>query len=103
MATGAGVALPEGQDIDFLTALFRTGGDFQGLLASTWTQMIAKVILGQSATTEQGPWRGTAEVQMEVRQEVIAADCRLLSESFTSTVATWLTALELPRTPRCRA
>ena len=58
--------------------------------------MIAKTILGQSATTEQGPWRGTAEVQKDVRDEVIAADCRLLVESFNSTIAAWLTHWNFP-------
>lgn len=53
-------------------------------------------MLGQSATAEQGPWRGTAEVQMDVRDEVIASDCRLLDESFNNSVARWLTAWNWP-------
>lgn len=94
-ATGAGVALPEGQDIELLVAAQRAGGDFEKF-AEYMDKMIAKTILGQSATTEQGPWRGTAEVQKDVRDEVIAADCRLLVESFNSTIAAWLTHWNFP-------
>lgn len=94
-ANGAGVAVPDGQKIELLQAMQRAGGDFEHF-AGYMDKMIAKVILGQSATTEQGPWRGTAEVQKDVRDEVIASDCRLLGESFTSTIATWLTHWNFP-------
>ena len=94
-AAGAGIAIPEGQEIELLVAAQRAGGDFEQF-AGYMDKMIAKVILGQSATTEQGPWRGTAEVQKDVRDEVIASDCRLLDESFSSTVARWLTHWNFP-------
>ena len=94
-AAGAGIAVPEGQEVELLAAQQRAGGDFEKF-AEYMDKMLAKVILGQSATTEQGPWRGTAEVQKDVRDEVIASDCRLLSESFTSTIATWLTHWNFP-------
>ena len=94
-AAGAGVALPEGQSIDMLHAMTNSGtnhGDFAGYMDS----MIAKVLLGQSSTTEQGPWRGTAEVQKSVRDEVIIADCNLLDESIRSSIATWWTGWNFP-------
>ena len=95
LAAGSGVALPEGQDIELLAAVQRAGGDFAAF-AGYMDKMLAKVILGQSSTTEQGPWRGTAEVQKDVRDEVIASDCRLLGESATRTIAAWLTAWNFP-------
>ena len=95
LAAGSGVALPEGQDIELLAAAQRAGGDFEAF-AGYMDKMLAKVILGQSSTTEQGPWRGTAEVQKDVRDEVIASDCRLLGESATRTIAAWLTAWNFP-------
>ena len=101
LASGSGVALPEGQDIELLAAAQRAGGDFEAFSAYM-DKTIAKVILGQSATTEQGPWRGTADVQKDVRDEVIASDCRLLGESLTGTIAAWMTQWNFPgaATPR---
>ena len=51
---------------------------------------------GQSSTTDQGPWRGTAEIQKDVRDEVIASDCRLLDAALNTTIARWLTAWNFP-------
>ena len=53
-AAGAGIAVPEGQAIELLTAAQRAGGDFEKF-AGYMDKMLAKVILGQSATTEMGP------------------------------------------------
>ena len=58
--------------------------------------LITTTILGQSSTTDQGPWRGTAEIQMEVRDEAVAADCRMLNEALNSTIAPWLTDWNFP-------
>ena len=58
--------------------------------------MITTTILGQSSTTDQGPWRGTAEVQKDVRDETVAADCRLLDQALNGTIARWLTVWNFP-------
>ena len=89
-ALGAGIALPEGQSIDILYAMQNSGRD-QGGFAQYMDAMIAKVLLGQSSTTEQGPWRCTAEVQKDVRDETVASDCNLLNESIRTSLARWLT------------
>ena len=51
-----------------------------------------------------GPWRGTAEVQRDVRDETVAADCRLLDGALNGTIALWLTRWNHPNaaTPRIR-
>ena len=95
LSTGSGIAISEGQKLDLLHGM-KTIGTGQDAFSSYMDKMISKVILGQSSTTEQGPWRGTAEVQKDVRDEVIASDCRLLGESFTNSVATWFTAWNFP-------
>ena len=89
-ATSLGVVLPEGQEIEIVDSARRAGGDFEAFVAYL-DRTIATTILGQSSTTDQGPWRGTAEVQRDVRDETVAADCRLLDGALNATVARWLT------------
>ena len=90
-ATSLGVVLPEGQEIEIVDSARRAGGDFEAFVAYL-DRTIATTILGQSSTTDQGPWRGTAEVQRDVRDETVAADCRLLDGALNATVARWLSA-----------
>ena len=102
-ATSLGVILPEGQEIEIVESARRAGGDFQAFVAYL-DRAIATTILGQSATTDMGPWRGTAEVQRDVRDETVAADCRLLDGALNGTIARWLTQWNFPgaATPRIR-
>ena len=102
-ASRVGVVLPEGQEIEIVESARRAGGDFQAFVAYL-DRAIATTVLGQSATTDMGPWRGTAEVQRDVRDETVAADCRLLDDALNGTVARWLTAWNFPgaATPRIR-
>ena len=85
---GASVTHPRDQELELLETRARVGPSFNDF-AAYLDSSIAKVVLGQSATSEQGPWRGTAEVQMRVREEVIAADIRLLDRSFAQVVGWW--------------
>ena len=102
-ATNLGVILPEGQEIEIVESARRAGGDFLAFVAYL-DRTISTTILGQSATTDMGPWRGTAEVQRDVRDETVAADCRLLDSALNGTVARWLTQWNFPgaATPRIR-
>ncbi len=102
-ATSLGVILPEGQEIEIVESARRAGGDFQAFVAYL-DRAIATTILGQSATTDMGPWRGTAEVQRDVRDETVAADCRLLDDALNGSIARWLTQWNFPgaATPRIR-
>lgn len=98
LATGLGATVPEGQEIELLTAASGRGSggsDFKEFVQYL-DQCITTTILGQSSTTDQGPWRGTAEVQKDVRDETVAADARLLDATLNSTVARWLTAWNFP-------
>ena len=89
-ATSAGVTLPEGQEVEIVESARRAGGDFEQFVGYLDRQLTT-TILGQSSTTDQGPWRGTAEVQKDVRDETVAADCRLLDNALNCTIARWLT------------
>lgn len=64
------MALPEGQSIELLRSASRTGGDFKDFIGYFDTA-ITTLLLGQSSTTDQGPWRGTAEIQKDVRDETV--------------------------------
>ncbi|MCY4431145.1 MAG: DUF935 family protein [Rhodospirillales bacterium] len=96
--SGAAVALPEDQAIEIIEGGRRTlglGGDFSAFVRYLDVSMTT-TILGQSSTTDQGPWRGTADVQKDVRDETVAADARLLGEALNSSIARWLTAWNFP-------
>ena len=107
LAAGAGVVVPDDQDIELLATAQRTGGsggmDFASFIAYL-DRCITTTILGQSSTTDQGPWRGTAEVQRDVRDETIAADAMLLDSALNATIARWLTHWNFPgaAVPRIR-
>jgi len=109
LATGVGVAIEEGQKIELLKAAQGSGGSGSGgsdfsAFVEYLDRSITTTILGQSSTTDQGPWRGTADVQKDVRDETVAADARLLDATLNSTIARWLTAWNFPTaaTPRIR-
>ncbi len=93
--TAGGATLPEDQKIDLLESLRRSGADYNDLVVYL-DRAITTTILGQSSTTDQGPWRGTAEVQKDVRDEVIAADARMMDGALNQTLARWLTEWNWP-------
>ena len=93
--SAGGATLPEDQKIDLLESLRRSGADYNDFVVYL-DRAVTTTILGQSSTTDQGPWRGTAEVQKDVRDEVIAADARMLDGALNQTLARWLTEWNWP-------
>ena len=94
--TTAGAAvLPEGQKINLLESLRRSGGDYVDLVTYL-DRAVTTTVLGQSSTTDQGPWRGTAEVQKDVRDEVIVADARMVDGALNHSIARWMTTWNWP-------
>ena len=108
-ASASCIAIPEGQDVQMLAAAKSGGpggsggGDFRSMLAAL-DRMIAEAVVGQHATSEIGQHVGTAQVQNETLQALIASDEHRLSECLRSTVATWLTDWNFPgaAVPRLR-
>ena len=90
LAQGIGIAIPEGQEITLLEATRRSGGD-HAQFCKYMDTLIVEAVLLQTATTEMGPWKGTAEVQKLVRDERVATLSRLICSSLERTVARWLT------------
>ncbi len=95
LSVGSGIALPEGQDIELMESARRAGADFEEFVKYL-DSAITTTLLGQSSTTDQGPWKGTAEIQKDVRDEVIAADAHMLDDALNHTISRWLTEWNFP-------
>ncbi len=95
LAQGAGIAIPEDQEITFLEATRRSGGD-HAQFCKYMDALIVEAVLLQTATTEMGPWKGTAEVQKLVRDERVATLSRTICAGLNRTVARWLTDWNYP-------
>jgi len=93
--TDSGVIVPEGMVIELLEAKRSGASDYQAL-HDTMDEAIAKVVLGQTMTTENGSSKSQAEVHMEVRQDIVKADADLICESFNLGPVTWLTMFNFP-------
>lgn len=94
--TGFGqAAVPSWMDIELLQAANAGQAGFEQLVARC-DQMITRVILSQTMTTEDGSSRSQAEVHKDVRDEVVKSDADLVCESFNQGPAVWLTQWNFP-------
>lgn len=93
----AGIILPEGMRVELLEAQRgSTGGLDYERLCVYLDQAIAKIALGQVMTSEAVGGQYKADVQNQVRQELIKADADLICESFNRSVARWITEWNFP-------
>lgn len=90
MATDSGIAVPEGVTIELLAAAKSGTADFEKL-CRYMDEAIAKIVLGQTMTTQDGSSRSQAEVHEGVRDEIVATDSDMLSDSFNNGPARWWT------------
>jgi len=93
--TDSGLILPDGMRAELLEAKRAAGLDYERL-AVYMDQAIAKVTLGQVMTSEAVGGQYKADVQNEVRRELIKADADLLCESFNRGPVRWLTDWNFP-------
>lgn len=91
IANDSGFAIPAGMDVELLT-LAQSGADFQAV-CRYMDGAIAKVILSQTMTTDNGSSRAQGEVHADVKLEVVKADADLLSDGFNAGPARWWTDL----------
>jgi len=91
----SGIAIPEGMVVEFM-AMARTGAVDHSTLPTFMNAAISKVILGQTMTTDDGASLAQGKVHMEVRDDIVKGDGDLLSSSFNSGPAAWLTAWNFP-------
>lgn len=103
ISTDTGIAIPEGMAIELIEAA-RSGTVDYATLHDRMNQAISKVVLGQMMTSEAVGGHNKAEVQMQVRQDLVRADADLICDSFSRTVAAWLTEWNFPgaAVPRLR-
>ncbi len=80
---------------ELLESIRRSGGDFPTFMAY-WDGAIAKVILSQTMTTDNGSSMAQANVHMEVREDVVKGDADLACESFNDGPGRWLHEWNFP-------
>lgn len=90
--TDGAIAVPKGIEVDLLEAARAGTGDYK-TLHDTMDATIAKIVLGQTMTSDNGSSRSQAEVHHDVRQDIIKADADLICESFNLGPVRWLTQL----------
>jgi len=95
ITTDSGVILPEGMAIELIEAARSGTADYTELY-DRMDRAIAKVVLGQTLTTEAVGGQYKAEVQMDVREDLVQSDADLVCESFNRSVARWLTEWNFP-------
>jgi phage gp29-like protein len=88
LATDSGIVVPEGSLIELLQASKSGTGDFEKL-CRYMDEAIAKIILSQTMTTQDGSSNAQAQVHAGVKLEVVKADADLLCESFNAGPARW--------------
>ncbi|MDQ1229306.1 DUF935 domain-containing protein [Sphingomonas sp. SORGH_AS_0879] len=91
IANDSGFAIPAGMDVELLT-LAQSGADFAAV-CRYMDGCIAKIILSQTMTTDNGSSRAQGEVHADVKLEVVKADADMLSDSFNAGPARWWTDL----------
>lgn len=91
-----GIIVPEGMLIELLEAA-RSGTADYSALCDRMDNAIAKVILGQTATTQGTPGKlGGDDAQNDVAENIIKASSDLLCQSFNRGPARWLTEWNFP-------
>lgn len=93
--TDSAIALPEGMKAELLEAARGGSADYK-VVHDTMDSAIAKAILGQTMTTENGSSKSQAEVHMDVRQDIVKADADLICESLNLGPIRWLTMFNFP-------
>lgn len=89
------IVVPEDVQTELIEATRSGTGDY-GTLVEHMNRAISKVVLSQTMTTDDGSSRAQAQVHAGVRDDVIQADNALVSESFTNTLARWITEWNFP-------
>ncbi len=95
ISTDTGIAIPEGMAIELIEAA-RSGTVDYATLHDKMNQAISKVVLGQMMTSEAAGGHNKAEVQMQVRQDLVRADADLICYSFMQGPGKWLTEWNFP-------
>jgi phage gp29-like protein len=91
IANDTGFVVPEGMAVELLH-IATSGIEFEKM-PRYMDEAIAKIILSQTMTTDDGSSRAQGQVHAGVKQELITSDADLLTDSFTEGPARWFTDL----------
>lgn len=83
IATDSGIVIPEGAAVELLQAAKSGTADY-ATMCDYMDKAIAKIILSQTMTTQDGASLSQAQVHAGVKLEVVKADADLLSDSFNA-------------------
>lgn len=95
MQVDSGIIIPKEMQIELLEAARSGTGDYK-TLHDTMDETIAKVVLGQTMTSQDGSSEAQANVHMDVRQDLVKADSDLVCESFNLGPVRWLMQFNFP-------
>ena len=93
--TDSAVTVPEDVQVELIEAT-RSGNAEYIPFINRMDSAMAKVILSQTMTTQDGSSRSQAEVHKEVRDEVVKADADIVTASFNQQIGKWLTEFNHP-------
>ena len=93
--TDSALVIPEGMEISLIEAARAGTVDYKAFYKEM-QQAITTIVLSETMTTDDGSSKSQAQVHMEVRKEIVAADAHLVDDSFNRQVATWLTGWNFP-------
>lgn len=95
ITNGGRIVIPKHVEIELLEAARDSGADYDAFMLRM-DKAIAKVVLSQTMTTDDGSSLSQGEVHERVAQAVVRSDSGLLTESFGRGPATWLTEWNYP-------
>lgn len=95
MAAEGQIVVPEGTNLEFLQSIYSGTADYESM-KSAMDAAIAKIVLSQTMTTDNGSSRSQSETHKDVRDEVIKSDADLVCESFNRGPMVWLTEANFP-------
>lgn len=95
ITTDSAVLVPEGVEIALLEAARSGAADYEGM-CKAMDAAIAKIILSQTMTTDNGSSRSQAQVHEGVAEKVVKADADLVCESFNRGPVRWWTEWNFP-------
>lgn len=102
LKAGKPTAMAEGLIHEIIEAAGSGTANFEGLY-DRCDAAIAKVILSQTGTTDNGAWAGTADSHENVADDVVTSDGDIFSQSFTRHISTPLCFYNFPdaKAPIC--
>jgi phage gp29-like protein len=101
ISTDSAIIVPEGAQVELIEAA-RSGSASYEEMQKTMDAAIAKIVLSQTMTTDNGSSRSQAEVHSGVKEEVVKADADMVCESLNRTVVKWWAEYNFPNAAQPR-